>query len=92
MTMIRPGEVGNVRELMGGAGRRGIHRVQATVVLGSDAEHGTASVTIESASPEVIKALGALHAALRNEAKALMAKQLEGQRAWDTEVEVRRRA
>lgn len=74
--MIRPGEVTAVREL-----KRG---VQAQVCLGSSTEHGTAVVTVTSASPAVKAALKTLHLALRDEAGALMAKQLEGQKAWES--------
>jgi hypothetical protein len=60
---IRLGDVRQVREL-----KRG---VQAQVCLGASAVHGSAVVTVETASPAVLKALAALKAALRDDALAL---------------------
>lgn len=76
--MIKPGEVKAVRELNG--------RVQAQVCLGADVEKGSAIITVESRSPEVLAALDDLKAALRREARSLVGDILEGQRRWDEEM------
>jgi stage III sporulation protein SpoIIIAA len=73
--MIQPGEVRGVRQLGRG--------VQAQVCLGADVKHGSAIITIESKSPEVIAALELLHDALRKEAKEFVGAVLDGQRDWD---------
>lgn len=62
-TPIVRGEVRQVREL-----KRG---VQAHVCLGASVRHGSAVVVLETASPKVMKAMGDLKAALREDALAL---------------------
>ncbi|NUP75913.1 MAG: hypothetical protein HOV97_06020 [Nonomuraea sp.] len=73
--MIRVGETRNVREL-----KRG---VQAHVCLGSDAEHGSAVVVVESSSPRVMAALSELKTAIAEEAKHLTAAIHQGQLRWE---------
>jgi hypothetical protein len=73
--MIQPGEVKAVRQLERG--------VQAQVCLGADVKHGSAIITIESRSPEVLAALALLHEELRKEAKQYVGDVLNGQRDWD---------
>ena len=73
--MIRPGEVRGVRELSRG--------VQAQVCLGADVKTGSAVITVETTDPAVMKALDALHEALRVEAKRYVGAVLDGQRTWD---------
>lgn len=62
-TMVKKGEVRQVREL-----KRG---VQAQVCLGASAVHGSAVVVVESHSPAVMAALESLRAALRADALAI---------------------
>lgn len=81
--MIRPGEVSAIRELSS----KGNHRVQAQVCIGSDVEKGTAVVTVEVRTPEVLAALADLKAAIAKHTKDLLGGILEGQRQWDAQME-----
>jgi hypothetical protein len=76
--VIRRGEVEGVRELSGSQG----HRIQARVCLGASARLGSAIVTIESKSPEVLVALDALKKALADDAMNITKAMFEEGSAW----------
>lgn len=76
--MMRRGDVRAVRELSAG--------VQATVCLGSDVEHGYATITTTCKSPEVVAALQSLKEAIRAETVRYIQLVDVGQREWDQEM------
>jgi hypothetical protein len=82
--MLRSSRTGRTGRSMSSTADAGVGRgVQAQVCLGADVKHGSAIITIESKSPEVIAALELLHDALRKEAKEFVGAVLDGQRDWD---------
>lgn len=76
--MIRRGEVEGIRELSGQKG----HRVQARVCLGASTRLGSAIVTIESGSPEVLNALKVLHDAISRDAMEITKAMFAEGAAW----------
>jgi predicted NAD/FAD-binding protein len=64
--LIRAGEVRSVREL-----KRG---VQATVCLGASSRHGSAVITVETDTPEVLAALAMLKRAVAAQAEEIVYK------------------
>lgn len=76
--MITPGEVRNIREL-----KRG---VQAQVCLGASTSLGSAVVTVDFNSPEVLKALQSLRTAIRKDCHTLLEGILTDQAAWDAQA------
>lgn len=73
--MVKPGEVRAIREL-----KRG---VQAQVCLGASTALGSAVVTIDCTSPEVLEALESLRTAIRKDARAMLEGILADQKKWD---------